>query len=63
MQMQKSNFVKTKDKKIRDVLLASGFTEITETGSEYFSFINDGIIKFDKDMDAKKVIYTNVMCL
>lgn len=60
---QKTNFIKTKDKKIRDVLLASGYTEITETGSDYFCFINDGKLKFEQNIDTKKLIYTNVMCL
>lgn len=61
--MNKTNFVKTKDKKIADILRASGYTEITESSSEYFSFINDGKMNFDNNFDVKKIIYTNVMCL
>lgn len=55
-------FVKTTDAHVADLLRKSGFTEITETGSTHFCFLNDGHATFDADTQ-KRCVYTDVLAL
>lgn len=60
----KCNFIKTHDSKIAEILRNSGYTELTETGSKYFCFVNDGNMNFDESkIEQTKLKYTNVLCI
>ena len=63
MNKEKRNmrFICTNSKDVRDKLVSYGFTEITETNSPTFCFINNGKMTFD--INPKDIVYTNIMCL
>ena len=63
MNKEKRNmrFIRTDSKEVRDKLVMCGFTEITETNSSTFCFINNGKMTFD--INPKDIVYTNMMCL
>ena len=55
-------FIRTDSAETRDKLLYEGYTEITEPGSKYYCFLNDGKkLKFDAEENG--IVYTNLLCL
>ena len=55
-------FIKVSDKETADKLRYLGFTEITESSSSTYCFINDGK-KLTFDVENFGGVYTNIMCL
>ena len=55
-------FLKTSNKETADKLRNLGFTELTESSSSTFCFINDGK-KLTFDAEKDDAIYTNILCL
>lgn len=62
--MEKSNmkFIRTDNKETRNKLLYEGYTEITEPGSKYFCFLNDGK-KLNFNAEENGIVYSNIICL
>jgi hypothetical protein len=56
------NFIKTENLETRHKLLYEGYTEITEPGSKYYCFLNDGN-KLNFDAEENGIVYTNLLCL
>lgn len=56
------NFIKTENLETRHKLLYEGYTEITEPGSKYYCFLNDGK-KLNFDAEENGIVYTNLLCL
>ena len=55
-------FIRTDNSETRDKLLYEGYTEITEPGSKYYCFLNDGKkLKFDAEENG--IVFTNLLCL
>ena len=62
--MDKAKFIKTSDPLVADQLRKLHFTELTESGTKGYCFINNGLIVFDENLvDTSKIQYTNIMCL
>lgn len=60
----KFNFIKTHDSKVAEILRQSGYTELTETGSKYYCFVNDGKMNFEKlDIEKERLNFTNILCI
>ena len=57
----KMHFLKTNDKQVAEQLRQNGFTELTETLSTCYCFINDGKMTFDAEKNG--CVYTNVLCI
>lgn len=55
-------FLKTSNKETADKLRSLGFTELTESSSSTFCFINDGK-KLTFDAEKNDAVYTNILCL
>ena len=55
-------FIKTSDKETADKLRTLGFTEITESGSDTFCFLNDAQ-KLTFDAEQYNAVYSNVLCM
>lgn len=62
MRENDKKFIRTDNEDIRKILIESGYTEITETSSKYFCFLNDGK-KLNFDTEEKGIVYTNIICL
>lgn len=58
--MNNSCFVKTSDIDVANKLRNNGLQELPKEG-QLFCFINNGKLNFD--IDKKKVIYTDKMCM
>lgn len=56
-------FIHTSDEDMREKLLSLGFTEITESGTNGYCFINNGRLTFENDDIKDKIAYTNILCL
>ena len=61
MKQNKLRFIRTTDKETRQKLLDLGYTELPQSSSNVFCFINDGKLVFDDD--NKKCVYTNMLCI
>lgn len=61
---KKMNFIRTTDADTAQQLRQCGYTELTEQSSACYCFLNDGKLKFDENEEmAKKMHYTNIMCI
>lgn len=56
------NFIKTQDIETAKKLREEGFQEITETGSKFFTFVNNGTISFSEE-EKKNITYSNTLCI
>jgi len=62
--MANSNFIRTSDKETAEKLRECGLYEIPNTGTKYFTFVNNPIMNFDnKDIELEKIKYTNNLCI
>lgn len=63
--MNKLNkFIFVIDENVADILKKNGFTLLSDSADGY-TFINDGILKFENDEDKNiltKMAYTNKLC-
>lgn len=55
-------FIRTENIETAHKLRYEGYTEITESGSKYFCFLNDGK-KLNFDAEENGIVYTNLLCL
>ena len=56
---QLKKFIITKDESVRDVLIANGFSLLSDICGTY-TFANSGNIKFGfEKIDIKKIVYTD----
>ena len=53
-----SQFITTSDKEQRENLIRLGFQEIP-SGSSFFMFINNSVLKFDNSVNIEKIQFTN----
>ena len=60
----KSNmqFVRTTDPDMAAKLRSLGYTELTESSSTSYCFINDGKMVFEEGENSK-IVYSNVLCI
>ena len=58
----KELFIRTKDAETATILRELGLQEITETGADFYTFINAPISNF-ASFDRRKVNFTNVLCV
>ena len=58
--MKKKTFVRTSDEATAKRLREAGFTELKESSTTSYCFLNDGKLKFSSE-DEKNVIYTDKM--
>lgn len=56
--MRKKSFIRTSDKETAEKLRKAGFSEITESSTSSFCFVNDGKITFSSE-DEKNIVYTD----
>lgn len=57
---RKKNFIRTFDKETADKLRDEGFTCIDDRNGQYL-FINNLTLNFSKDIDSKKVDFTDLI--
>lgn len=57
---RKKNFIRTFDKETADKLKDEGFTCIDDRNGQYL-FINNLTLNFTKDIDSKKVDFTDLI--
>lgn len=57
---RKKNFIRTFDKETADKLKDEGFTCIDDRNGQYL-FINNLTLNFSKDIDSKKVDFTDLI--
>lgn len=62
MRKNEMKFIRTDNEETRTMLIESGYTEITESGSKSFCFLNDGK-KLNFSTEDKGIVYTNILCL
>lgn len=55
-------FIRTDSLETAHKLKYEGYTEITEPGSKYYCFLNDGN-KLNFDAEENGIVYTNLLCL
>lgn len=62
--MEKSDmkFLRTDNVDIAHKLRYEGYTELTEPGSKYYCFLNDGK-KLTFNAEENGIIFSNIMCL
>ena len=56
--MRKKNFIRTSDKETADKLRKAGFSEISESSTSSFCFVNDGKMNFSSE-DEKNIVFTD----
>lgn len=56
-----SKFISTSDKETAEKLKAEGFTQIQDSSTNKYLFVNDAKLNFSEDKD--KVNFTNRMCI
>ena len=56
--MRKKSFIWTSDKETAEKLRKAGFSEIIESSTSSFCFVNDGKITFSSE-DEKNIVYTD----
>ena len=59
----KMKFIKTSDRDTAQYLRECGYTELTESSSATYCFINDGKMVFGEDEVKSKLVYSNVLCI
>lgn len=59
----KMQFIRTTDESTAEILRNSGYTELTESSSATYCFINDGKMVFGEDEVKSKLVYSNVLCI
>lgn len=57
---KKKNFIRTFDKETADKLIDEGFKCIDDRNGQ-FLFLNNLTLNFSKDIDSKKVDYTDLL--
>ena len=57
-----NQFITTSDKQQRQNLINLGFQEIP-SGNSFFMFVNNSTLKFDDNVDMKKLRFTNMLCV
>ena len=57
-----NQFITTSDEQQRQNLINLGFQEIP-SGSSFFMFVNNSTLKFDDNVDMKKLRFTNMLCV
>lgn len=62
MKQNKLQFLKTNNLDVAENLRQHGYTELTESSSTCYCFLNDGKMTFDEEMD-KNICYTNILCI
>lgn len=55
-------FLRTDNVETAHKLRYEGYTELTEPGSKYFCFLNDGK-KLTFDAEENGIIFSNILCL
>ena len=55
-------FIRTENIETAHKLRYMGYTELTEPGSKYFCFLNNGK-KLTFDAEENGIVYTNLLCL
>ena len=55
-------FVRTTDPDMAAKLRSLGYTELTESSSTSYCFINDGKMVFEEGENSK-IVYSNVLCI
>lgn len=60
---EKMNFIRTTDESTAEQLRSFGYTELTESSSATYCFINDGKMMFEEDEVKSKIVYSNVLCI
>lgn len=61
---KKTQFIKTSDESTAEMLRKANFTELTETSSTTYCFLNDGKLTFEGNEEiSKKIMFTNVLCV
>lgn len=61
---KKQQFIYTQNVDCANYLTSNGFTLLSDNNENYV-FMNNGLLKFDKDEDKnilKNMAYTNVLC-
>lgn len=58
----KMKFIKTSDRDTAQYLRECGYTELTESSSTSYCFVNDGKMVFG-DGENSKIVYSNVLCI
>ena len=56
--MQKKNFIRTSDEDTAEKLRKAGFTELKESSTSSYCFLNDGKLTFSSE-DEQNIVYTN----
>jgi predicted ribosome-associated RNA-binding protein Tma20 len=62
MKNKEMKFIRTDNEETAHKLRYEQYTEITEPGSKYFCFLNDGK-KLNFDAEKYDCVYTNLLCL
>ena len=57
-----NQFITTSDEQQRQNLINLGFQEIP-SGNSFFMFVNNSTLKFDDNVDMKKLRFTNMLCV
>lgn len=62
MKNKDMKFIRTDNVETANKLRYEGYTEITESGSKHFCFLNDGK-KLNFNAEENGIVYTNLLCL
>ena len=60
--LNSNQFITTSDEQQRQNLINLGFQEIP-SGNSFFMFVNNSTLKFDDNVDMKKLRFTNMLCV
>lgn len=58
--MKKKTFIRTSDENTAEKLRQSGFTEMKESSTTSYCFLNDGKLNFSLE-EEKNIVYTDKM--
>ena len=56
---QKMNFIRTRDKDTKELLIKEGFTLLSEQNGVY-TFLNDSVLRF---AEKSNITYTNILSI